>query len=572
MVGLERLVLNSLIFLGQAPSASEQTRSAPIVYSDGKTYLGSYVQQTMPSAAYPPWTGHFREYPPSALVGTNVTSFGAVPSDWDSYNNIKTQGQSDARNIYTTVVGASGKPTQIAFTSANLNTIQGACPAATASIIAQIRTGLLGGIDHSIPAIIGPSTIAGSPTRPVVAYVGALDGMLHAILVSGTVSGKNPGDELWAFIPGSQLCKVIAQTAGVDGSPNVGDAFIDNGSGLKTWRTLLAIPDGNYAGGTLDVLDITDPTTGAPRFLWTASDTFTNGTKTYVLGRAQGAAISPIITRTGVQFAYFVATDNTNGNAGNGFNMYALDAGTGSVIWRYNRTYPNDTTHNDVPGTPAVIDAAGDSGPVTAVWFGDLEGKVWNISAMAGTATMAYDAAAANGQANSINFPIESAVVLYRDPTSQHLDVTVLGVTGGADWVPSSTLSEVFKYDTQTTQASNVATLGTGERVYAVPTIAGNQAYVITSVGQLQSAIGNAFASTGNILRINLGSTTGVNTVATVKQGAGEVAVDSNGNVIAASATGITQNSNTGHDTSSGISLQNAVSKLLKVRAWLDWH
>jgi hypothetical protein len=275
-----------------------------------------------------------------------------------------------------------------------------------------------------------------------------------------------------------------------------------------------------------------------------------------------------IITHSGVQYAYFVATDNTNGNAGNGFNLYALDAGTGAVIWRYNRTYPNDTTHNDVPGTAAVIDSAGDFGPVNQVWFGDVEGKVWSIAAATGTATMNYDAAQANGQSGSINYPIESAVVLYRDPGSQDLDV--LGVTGGADWVPSTTLSRVFRYDAKTGVATNV---GTGERVYAVPTIAGNQAYIITSLGQLQSAIGNSFTSTGNIIRINLGSTPGTTTLATVKQGAGEVAVDGSGNVIAASATGITQNGNAGRDQSQQVtSLQYLQAKLLKVRAWLDLH
>ena len=46
--------------------------------------------------------------------------------------------------------------------------------------------------------------------------------------------------------------------------------------------------------------------------------------------------------------------------------------------------------------------------------------------------------------------------------------------------------------------------------------------------------------------------------LATVKQGASEVAVDASGNVIAASATGITQNGNAGVDTSQArIALQN---------------
>ena len=573
-IGLERLVLNSLIFLGQIPQTSEQTRSAPIVYSDGKTYLGSYVQKSAPSTAYPPWTGHFREYAAGALSGTNVTSFGAVTSDWDAYDHVKVQAAADSRTIYT-AVPQSGKLTQVAFTTTNLSKLQTTVPTLTVAQVTAIRQGMLGGVDHSIPAIIGPSVngLAGSASRPTVAYFGALDGMIHAILVSGSAAGKNPGDELWAFIPPSQLAKTVAQSGGVDGSPSVSDAFIidPTGNGInKAWRTVLAIPDGNYAGGTLDALDITDPLN--PRYLWSASDTYTVSGKTYVMGRAQGAAISPVMTTAGVKFAYFVATDNTNGTWGNGFNLYALDASDGSVLWRYNNTYANDTAHNDVPGSVAIIDDAGDGGPVTKVYFGDLEGKVWQVSASDGSGAKAvFDAAATYLPATSVNYPIESGITLYRDPTTSHL--TALGVTSGADWVPSTTLSRVFRVDLQTDASTTLTTLAAGERVYAVPTVSGNNVYFITSLGSLQSAIGNAFTATGNLVRISLGSTPTVTTLAVVKQGASEVAVDANGNVVAASATGITQNGNAGADKSQAtLALQNAASKPMTVRAWLDLH
>lgn len=589
MLGLERLVLNSLIFLGQTPQSTEQTRSAPIVIGDsvtmppallGKTYLGSYVQQTQATAAYPPWQGHFREYAAGALSGANVKAFNAITPDWDAYDRINVQagkdtgsnGTTTGRNIYTAVV-QNGKYKLIDFTTANLTSIKTLAPTATAAQVTQIRQGALGGVDHSIPAIIGTSDIV-SKTRPVVAYFGALDGMIHCILVNGTVSGRQPGDELWAFIPPSQLNKTFLQSAGVDGSPSVGDAFIIDPTGNGTnraWRTLLAVPDGNYAGGTLDVLDVTDPT--APKFLWEAADTYTTGGKSYVLGRAQGTAISPVMTGSGVRFAYFLATDNTTGDAGNGFNMYALDAGDGSVIWRLNQTYANDTMHNDVPGTVAIIDAAGDGGPVTKVYFGDLEGKVWQVSATDGTgATAVFDAAATYQPANSVNYPIESGVVLYRDPTSSHLDA--IGVTGSADWVPSATLSRVFKVDLTASPitATTLTTLATGERVYAVPTIADNSVYFITSFGGLQSAIGNSFTATGNLMRIELDSGARVTTLATVKQGASEVAVDANGNVIAASATGITQIGKGANDAQSTVALQNLAQKPMTVRAWLDLH
>ncbi|MCU1283531.1 MAG: hypothetical protein JWM53_7077 [bacterium] len=583
-LGLERLVLNSLIFLGQIPVSSEQTRSAPVVFTDPKTsvqttYLGSYVQQSSPSAAYPPWTGHFREYGPNALNGTNVTGFNAIVADWDAYDKVKLQAAADSRTIYT-AVPQSGKLTQVTFSTGNLAKLQVTVPTLTTTQITQIRQGVLGGVDHSIPAIIEPSRngLAGLVTRPTMAYFGGLDGMIHAVQVAtnGVPTGYSNGQEVWAFIPPSQLAKTVAQTGGVDGSPSVGDAFIVDPTGngtTKAWRTLLAVPDGNYAGGTLDVIDVTDPL--VPKYLWTASDTFTFGGKTYVMGRAQGAAISPVVTTAGVKFAYFFATDNTNGSWGNGFNMYALDASDGTVLWRVNKTYANDTTHNDVPGTIAIIDDAGDGGPVNKVYFGDLEGKVWQVNATDGSSpTAVFDAAATYLPATSVNYPIESGIVLYRDPSNTH--VTALGVTSGADWVPSTTLSRVFKVDLgakPTPTSSTLTTLGTGERVYAVPTIAGNAAYFITSLGGLQSAIGNAFTATGNLIRVDFGSTPSVTTLATVKQGASEVAVDANGNVIAASATGITQNGNAGVDKSQAtLGLQNLAAKPIAVRAWLDLH
>jgi hypothetical protein len=575
MTAGERIPLNTLLVLGQINQTVEMTRSSPVVYSDaapaaitGKVFLGTYVQQSMPSTSYPPWIGHFRQYPPGSLSGSNVTAFGSLAADWDSANNIKTQSTTDARNIFT-AVKVSGKYTQTAFTTANAGTL-----GVSTTAITGIRTGALGGVDHSIPAIIGPSTLAGSNSRPVVAYFGALDGMLHAVLVSGSISGRalNPGDEIFAFIPPSQLGSVVTYNGGVDGSPSVGDAFIDIGNGTKQWRTLLAITDGTYTGGTIDVLDVTDP--GNPKFLWEGSDSFTVSGKTYVLGRAQGAAISKItLPSGGVGFAYFLATDNTNGSAGNAFNMYALDAGTGNVLWRFNHVYPNDTAHNDVPGVVAAVDSAGDDGPADKIFFGDIEGKVWAVPAgtgPAGSQAAIFDAASFYLQPNTINYPIESGLSVYRDSTSQDLDV--LGVTGGADWVPSTVASHIFRFDTKTSVGTNLDTLGTGERVYAVPTVSGNSAYVITSLGQLQNQIGNNFAATGNILRIGLGATPTVTTLGQVKQGASEVAVDASGNVIAASVTGITMNGNTGADTTAPVALQNATVKLLTVRAWLDFH
>jgi hypothetical protein len=569
--GLERLVLNTFLFIGLPQSVVERTRSAPIVYSDGNTFLGSYILESQQASAFPPWRGHFREYPPSALSGANVAAFSSLAATWDAASHIATQAASHNRTILT-AVPVAGKLTGISFTAANLAALQTVAPSLTSNIISYIIEGGLGGIDHSIPAVIGPSQVAGSPSRPTVAYVGALDGMLHAILVSGSAGGKSPGDELWAFIPPSQLDKTATQSGGVDGSPTVGDAFIDTGSGTKTWRTLIGVTTGSYTGGTISVLDITDPLN--PAFLWTGSDTVTDGSGlTYVMGRAQGAAFAPVMTGSGLGFAFFLLTDNTSGNAGNGFNAYALDAGNGNVLWRLNHLYDTNTTNNDVPGTIAVIDAAGDGGPATKAYFAGIEGRVWSVDAATGNnLTVLYDAAAAHGAAGSTDYPVEAGVVLYRDPGNSHL--SILGVTGGADWVDPNVPSSVFRVDaTNPSVYSDLLTLAAGERVYAVPTIYGNSAYLITSKGNLQGGTGTDFTAQGSLIRIGLGSSSQVTTLASVTQGAAEVAVDSGGNVIAASTTGLTKNSNSGRDTSqTTISLQNAAAKQITVRAWLDLH
>src|SRR5262249_52519132 len=199
------------------------------------TYIGTYVEQTQPAKAYPPWKGHFRQYPPGALQNTNVTAFATPVKDWDAADHIASQaaqyaaGNTNARNVFT-AIPISGVPTHYPSTAANAATLKDqmgyTTVQETTDAINGILAGGLGGVDQSTPAIIGPSPIAGAPTRPTVAYVGALDGMLHCILVSGSAGSATPGDELWAYIPRTQLNQIGVYAAGVDRSPQVADVFV----------------------------------------------------------------------------------------------------------------------------------------------------------------------------------------------------------------------------------------------------------------------------------------------------------------------------------------------------------
>jgi type IV pilus assembly protein PilY1 len=158
----------------------------------------------------------------------------------------------------------------------------------------------LGGIVHSTPAVIPASPRipeADGKARPTVAYVGALDGQLHAIYVSGgsgytgpasplhflnpdasstfstnyaaSFASSNPppaGTELWSYLPASQLPFLRGNSAKIDSSPVVEDVFVDlTGSGIREWHTVLVSSLGGH-GREVFALDITNPL--KPVLLW----------------------------------------------------------------------------------------------------------------------------------------------------------------------------------------------------------------------------------------------------------------------------------------------------------------
>ena len=564
-----RLVLNTLLFLGQAIATKELARSSPIVNTDGKSYQGTYVATSIAAAAYPPVAGHFREYPVGGLAGSLVTAFAKVAADWDAAAGIPA---SSTRNVFT-AAPVNGKVTQTPFTASNASVLAARMNLASAALattaINGIRAGGLGGIDHSTPAVAGPSKVAGSAARPTVAYVGALDGMLHAIAVSG--SGVTPGTELWAFIPPSQLGTIATYQAGVDGSPQVADAFLDDGKGIKSWRTVLAVTCGQTFGGTVDLLDVTDPLN--PAWLWTGSSS--TGSGAYAMGAASGAAFG-LVRQAGPLSLVYVATNNA-GSGGNGFNLYALDASNGQVVWQWNRSYTRHVSGstslvpNEVPGVPAVTNTSGDGAFDDLVLFGDLDGRLWRVDATlksGAPSTPLFDAGADG-------FPFGGSIAIYRDATTQRL--VAFGATGGRDWVPNTLTPFVLAVEAERFQngvsGAGVVlyrtNLAAGESVYAAPLVVGNDAYLITSFGSLGGSINGSSGDAGNVRRINL-TNGSVDLTAAVKKGAGAVSLELDGSVVATSAAGISNLGNAGRDATS-VALENRTRPVI-VQAWLDLH
>lgn len=177
-----------------------------------------------------------------------------------------------SRNIYTALPDG----TVVAFSAANAGALQPylrmPTVASAAELIDRIR-GLgcsatscpLGAIVGSTPAIMDPPSldpppdsdypafVADQKNRRSIIWVGANDGMLHAI-------DSRLGKEVWAFIPFNLLPKMQAFRTGqptgdfrfgMDGSPKVADVKVDG-----KWRTYLVVGQGS--GGTFyQTFDVT---------------------------------------------------------------------------------------------------------------------------------------------------------------------------------------------------------------------------------------------------------------------------------------------------------------------------
>jgi hypothetical protein len=261
----------------------------------------------------------------------------------------------------------------------------------------------MGGVEHSAPALVGPSTLT-STTRPTMAYVGALDGMIHAFQagVNSAASPTNPGEisgagkELWAFIPSSQVPKlqyfrspnVISSYPAVDASLAYSEVPDPNYAG--TYLTVLLATMG-VGGNSLVALDVTNPTASSPakpKLLWersgvdVASGTVTmgNGSKvaigkvTNLVGQAEYRAFITTALKDKVACQDQEGVPLTDGSLCGGIQIYSFDLLTGAQKWRFQRVYSSGV--NDVPGSLALVDVD-QNAAMDYVVLGDMEGNLW---------------------------------------------------------------------------------------------------------------------------------------------------------------------------------------------------
>jgi outer membrane protein assembly factor BamB len=282
------------------------------------------------------------------------------------------------------------------------------------------------------------------------------------------------------------------------------------------------------------------------------------------MGTANGASMATIADGgIGRRQVVMVATNNA-GSAGNGVNLYALDAGTGAVVWQWNHLYTRSvpdtatTVPNDPPAVPSVANVRGDGAADDRVFLGDLDGRLWSFDAGKGTATVLYDP-------GTDGYPIAASVALYRT-SDEARRLAALVVTGGRDWVAPDSIQRVISVDVTAGSVLFSLELAGGERGYAMPTVAGDDAYLVTTFGNFVGNISGTAHNPGNLIRLNL-STGTVTAVTAMTKGASEVAVGVDGEVFVANAGGATRSENVGHDPD-GRALNDRATQLFSA-AWL---
>ncbi len=255
------------------------------------------------------------------------------------------------------------------------------------SRIYRFRETTLGDLVDSTPVYVGvpkanfsdpgygPNTSissfkAAQATRAGTVYIGANDGMIHAIDATN-------GQERWAYVPSmvlDNMWKLASNNYGsahsyyVNGDIVVNDICTASCTSATTavWRTIL-VGGLNGGGKGYFALDITNPTT--PTLLW-EFDTTDDGDMGYSYG-------NPVITKKADGTWVALVTSGYN-NTGVGY-MYVLNATTGAVISKYSTGVGSATTPSGLAKINAYIEDGVINNTAVFVYGGDLLGNLWRF-------------------------------------------------------------------------------------------------------------------------------------------------------------------------------------------------
>lgn len=261
----------------------------------------------------------------------------------------------------------------------------------------------LGDIVNSNPIYVGPPSAGFSDvdypgyasfatahaTRTPVVYVGANDGMLHAINVK--VGAANVGKEMLAYVPSPVYANLSALTAQnyshryyVDGSPMVADAKVGN-----DWQTVLV--SGLASGGKgYFALDVTDPdndfseANAEDLVMWefTSNHDADLGYTYNVPARGAGTGQSRQIARMNNDKWAVIVGNGYNSTAGKAALFILFLDGGNNGSWTSGTDYIKRVAESSLGdnglSTPTPVDTNGD-GKADIIYAGDLKGNLWKF-------------------------------------------------------------------------------------------------------------------------------------------------------------------------------------------------
>jgi hypothetical protein len=575
-----RLILNSLIAMpggspGLTVTMTEKSRSAPIVATIGSETVQMQATFEVPSSPVRPSTfsgavnattfnfpgsqGHLRAVRTSNVSAT-ATSFANLTALYDAgadssipaatYTGCTTNFTGTCRTVFTTTTAATNglvqRPGLVYMKTGNVSQLKPLMgsylsDSEAMTLIRRVLAGIpngsggykgkLGGIDRSTPAILEASPmVTAHANRPTMIYVGAMDGMLHAICAEAKGACPAAGRELWAFIPRTQLPYLRLNTARIDGAPKVADVFDDftpsDGIANSEWKTVLTFQTGNGNPGdparapAAIAIDVSNP--ASPVILWERTTRATRGTVEQ--GAGLGVAMGNV--RGGQASNLTFLQTNNGGTGGAGFWLGAVATPTGVLAWEATHVYPAPRSSANPPvpasGIPGGVSIIGtdSSGQVTRVVVPSLYGALWVYDA--GTGTNPLGSGKALVQFTTDHHPIGAPPTIYESVSSGRL--YAVAVSGGyidpigSSWSPSgqtqylvSAAIEASPSNAPVTESATanadrafVQSLGTDNRGIAQAVVAGDEVFVLTDTSDVNNAATYGATATGSLRRYRL--------------------------------------------------------------------
>jgi len=614
-----RVLMNTLLASApvQVTSTAEIARSSPIIATVGgiETDYQGTLEVTLPAQPvttystattsstfrFPATKGHLRAIDIAQLAdGANSFTASTNAILFDAANGIPTPNATGSgcafpatgtcRRIFTDT-GSPTAPAETMVVTGNhtiLRPLLGVATDADADeLIQRISAGrksgtswvaALGGIDRSTPAVIEPSPLIPNG-RATMIYVGATDGMLHAICAETGPGCPAAGRELWAFLPSSELGKVRNNNTRLDGSPKVVDIFGSFNGAARTLKTVLVFQTGNRLPSATYAIDITDPR--SPNVLWKVT---TDGPGVGVaMGWVRdGAAITPM---TWVQSAYNPAGDTA------GFQVRAIDTASGVVRWTKNYDYPAALSVTNEPpplsAMPGGVTVVADLGGTTAdsLLVPSLYGRVWKLDPLTGDNVYGTDEMFTFGE----DFhPIGAPIALYRSPIDGVLRAVV--VSGGyadpfepsaTQWAPDDVHQYAVSFpvvpSTVPLTRADIASddslgihvdFGEGQRAFSPAVVAGGEIFFTTDVMNVNAADYGTVQETGRLWRKSLSSDAAATAVVIPSGAAAPDVSISTGTVLTGGISGVEKTRPSGFDAV-GSSTEVAPSTSSSRRLWL---